>query len=627
MKIRHLKLLGLSSSALGTLLILSSCVGFSSSEPKQDLNANTPQGWDEKQKNLWYRGSQGSRLIPERWLKALEAPDSQVAFLDPQYFEQFGYLRSAPYEQEPLPIGFARDVQSDKKLTRTNLTWYEKQKRDEPWIGLNCAACHTAEIEHDGKITRIEGSATLADFQGFTDNLYRSLNVTYSDPEKWDRFASKVLQPNDKTKVTDNAKNRDLLRSAFEKHLSYRRQIHEFNKTDSEYGHGRLDAVGHILNKVAFLTEAEGQFGGEPDAPVSYPFIWNAAQHDFLQWNGIVPNDKIPLGGSRNIDAGALVRNTSEVIGVFADVKVKKDGGLGGYPSSIDVDNLIAMEVQLGKLKSPDWTAMIGPLDKRRVRLGKRLFKESCAGCHASLDRDDLDTPIIAEMTPVWGEQGLGTDPWMACNAYTYQALSGVLAGTKGLVVTGDPLPEDFGPTRGFLKTQAAGSLLGKKFTIIKNVLEIAVGRQPEIEVELEGIRRIPPTQQNSREVRLQKCIDDANRLEMSEEDERLLAYKGRPLNGIWATAPYLHNGSVKSLYELMLPPSQRATRFWVGNKKLDTVNVGYVDSPTTVGSWFRTTDDEGNPIHGNSNAGHDYRNAQFSDEERMALVEYMKSL
>ena len=37
-----------------------------------------------------------------------------------------------------------------------------------------------------------------------------------------------------------------------------------------------------------------------------------------------------------------------------------------------------------------------------------------------------------------------------------------------------------------------------------------------------------------------------------------LRAYKGRSLNGIWATAPYLHNGSVPTLWELLKPPKDR---------------------------------------------------------------------
>ena len=44
----------------------------------------------------------------------------------------------------------------------------------------------------------------------------------------------------------------------------------------------------------------------------------------------------------------------------------------------------------------------------------------------------------------------------------------------------------------------------------------------------------------------------------MAAQDD-LLAYKARPLTGIWATAPYLHDGSVPTLYDLLLPPDAAA--------------------------------------------------------------------
>ena len=54
------------------------------------------------------------------------------------------------------------------------------------------------------------------------------------------------------------------------------------------------------------------------------------------------------------------------------------------------------------------------------------------------------------------------------------------------------------------------------------------------------------------------------------------LAYKARPLNGIWATPPYLHNSSVPNLYELLLPAEQRSKQFYLGRKSYDPVRVGY---------------------------------------------------
>ena len=67
------------------------------------------------------------------------------------------------------------------------------------------------------------------------------------------------------------------------------------------------------------------------------------------------------------------------------------------------------------------------------------------------------------------------------------------------------------------------------------------------------------------------------------------LAYKVRPLNGIWATPPYLHNASVPTLYALLSPVSERPARFTLGVREYDPVKVGYRDEPLkTVSFWIR---------------------------------------
>jgi hypothetical protein len=77
-----------------------------------------------------------------------------------------------------------------------------------------------------------------------------------------------------------------------------------------------------------------------------------------------------------------------------------------------------------------------------------------------------------------------------------------------------------------------------------------------------------------------------------------LRAYKGRSLNGIWATAPYLHNGSVPTLWHLLGPVERRPDTFSVGAREFDPKNVGFVDKGTPFG---------GIEQRGNSNKGHDY--------------------
>jgi hypothetical protein len=626
-----------------SMLALSACVH--SNGKMVEVTEPENQNWTDLERVLWYRGSQGSRLIPETWLMALEAPSSTTLFMDQAHFGRFNYLSAdlapalAAISKRPcdttnpegrgLPLGFARDCQSDEQLNVTRLRWYEGQKDKESWIGLNCAACHTNEITHNGASYVIDGAPTLADFQGFTEALRLSMEQTLTDNAKWERFVKRVVGSRNLRERDDSriAADRTLLKAAFARLLDHQNELKAYNATKVDYGHGRLDAVGHILNKVAMLNNSTSPMRGEPNAPVSYPFIWNANQHDFVQWNGLVPNQNIRIGKG-NLDVGALVRNTSEVIGVFADVTTRPMAGLNGYRSSVDVENLAAMEGQLGRLMSPKWPTSFGMPHVQQVSHGKRLFNQSCAGCHAPLKRTDLVTPIIAQMTPIWDPAGVGTDPWMACNAFSYQAKGGVLTGTKSRIASGDPLLAQ-SATQDYLGTQAIGVLLRKKFKILTIAAREAIGVEGKIEVYDQAVSLAPERlgDQLPGEKRLQLCIAAANATIPTKLAERTLAYKARPLNGIWATAPYLHNGSVRSLYDLLLPPKRRPDKFWIGNREFDANHVGFVSEQRGPGSWFETKDAANRDIIGNSKLGHDYGNEGFDEVERLALVAYMKTL
>ena len=58
------------------------------------------------------------------------------------------------------------------------------------------------------------------------------------------------------------------------------------------------------------------------------------------------------------------------------------------------------------------------------------------------------------------------------------------------------------------------------------------------------------------------------------------LAYKARPHNGVWATPPYLHNGSVPNLFSLLSPVAERPKVFYLGNKQYDPVKLGLNTDP-----------------------------------------------
>ena len=112
------------------------------------------------------------------------------------------------------------------------------------------------------------------------------------------------------------------------------------------------------------------------------------------------------------------------------------------------------------------------------------------------------------------------------------------------------------------------------------------------------------------------------------------LAYKVRPLNGIWATPPYLHNGSVPTIDDLLGDPEKRPPTFYLGSREYDPVKLGYKTDPITNGFKFDTS------IRGNSNRGHEFRKdfrkdkeikgvigPELSEGDRKALIEYLKTL
>ncbi len=88
-----------------------------------------------------------------------------------------------------------------------------------------------------------------------------------------------------------------------------------------------------------------------------------------------------------------------------------------------------------------------------------------------------------------------------------------------------------------------------------------------------------------------------------------------------------MHNGSVPNLYQLLLPADQRVKQFDLGSWEYDPKNVGYVMSSSTEDNFVFDTTTEGN-----SNAGHEYGTGYYdlpalTEQERWALVEYLKTI
>ncbi|GAA6134073.1 10S-dioxygenase [Oceaniserpentilla sp. 4NH20-0058] len=643
------------------------------------------QNWDSADSLWFYNTTQGSNLLPYDILLNLEQAQSSERFLDTKNVEKYRYLpQKASYDnKDALPVGWVKDTHNGKD-----------------YIGFTCAACHTTQINYKGTGMRIDGGPTLGDMESLLGAIENSLAASQenTNPEKFERLFNKI---NPQGSSADKQAFSSEIAKAYKDIRFYNcsnQPVHPGvykdrqdkdphnnacfdDKDEINYGYGRLDAIGRIYNRTLLHIGGKDKNGSliettrtlSPTSPVSYPFLWDTPQHDFVQWNGLLENN---FGY-----VGPLGRNTGEVVGVFATIDIEDKGTKVEYDSSVEVRNLIRLEDHLKSLWSPSWEDMainnmerkpehrgsLPPIKKTCddgsiicAEEGEKIFKEyACAACHQAIDRTSSSRVVTAQMSSL---EVIKTDPNMVRQALEACGDSGLLEPVvvnKGL----DICPGD----------QKAGGSFDPKSAIpaLTAVSEVTAG------VLQAGIfNSLYLTFQSAIQVIKGLIDEDTNQRHVDFEAVNknfLNAYKGRPLNGIWATAPYLHNGSVPNLYDLLLPTCEngqsgigenntcRPEAFTVGQREFDPVKVGlktenlmtYKAKAGEPSLFIYDTS-----LYGNHNYGHEYaagkdpiplldENGQprrdatgkplgidtwevkpaLNHEQRMALIEYIKTL
>ncbi len=328
-------------------------------------------------------------------------------------------------------------------------------------------------------------------------------------------------------------------------------------------GRGRYDAVQGIANQVFGGDLAVPSNSQQLDAPVNYPQLWDIWRLSWLQFNGFLP----PNSTSRNI---------GEALGVRAETHIvnPRTGDLNPEPlrwkTSVQLDNLIWMEKTLQGLKAPPWPAeVLGPIDQARAARGRDLFASNCAHCHQI-----RETPTGLWDVIVVPLREIGTDPGQAAHwsGRVYDA-----------------------------------SKLGMSKETPAYRLDVAINA---IRKQLYADHNVPPAEQ--------------------EPDVSFAApcgYKARPLIGVWATPPFLHNGSVRTVFDLLSDTRPDSFRF--GSREYDPARLGYTEDEGPGTMVLDTS------IAGNRNTGHWWTDdagrpgrigRRLADEEKYALIEYLKS-
>lgn len=623
-------------------------------------------------------------------------------FSEPEYLQRFGFIRGRSQNQdeaedapEHLPIGFAT----------TPSSYFEGMGQTATAIGLTCAACHTGHIVYGATEYIIEGGPAVTDLGALTQVLGAALGQTALSSEvpllgsRFRRFAERVLGNN---ATTNNAVTREQLKQQLAATLGLLGK-----QQDTIYvteGFARLDALNRIGNEVFAddLKRAINRVG--IDAPVNYPHLWTTSWFDWVQYDGsimqpLTRNTGEALGvsaylnltaptaretsridssarsapgtGTRMVEATVMVSTanyggqpplaaTTEKGGAAAvapGVHAGADPSQYGqrFASSVPIESLYQTESLLAGdnpltkrefsgLKGPAWPNAFGKIDATKAAAGKQLYEKMCAGCHLPAlsspeiwahmspieyrkDGKTLTTPGSYLRLPVIPLDEIGTDPRQA------GVLSHRMVDTTGLgldtsiciVTPSDPA-----------QATKDGGWLGFAQVTDSPALSFAAALGAVI-------------QETNDQWFDQHYVPEAWRATYQGDRPSCLragaGYRARPLNGVWATAPFLHNGSVPTLADLLSPVSARPRYVQLGNPTFDAKRVGLAQegriarlnaqpaqsAPDYIdGLFILDTRKEGN-----WNTGHEFSNDKrpgvigpaLDAGQRAALIEYLKTL
>jgi RoxA-like, cytochrome c-like len=565
--------------------------------PAPPLGSN---GLTDADRQQYYHLSEGGEAYPIAWLLALEQeiawPDGSVTYRPfLENVQRFGFLPDPPSKYNPygLPVGVTAGY---GKITGQQM------------MGLNCTACHVAELHYNGRAFRMDGGPSMAYINAFVKAIVDETVATAGSRnrrlrflDRWRRVqlvplpdypvvqhASAVAVPSITDETLDAGEpgpfRRVLagLRMALANRSLVMDKLHGFSAVKlvvqaqplgTEDGYGRNDAFGVGRNELfgAYKNAnfTEGLNVLPADAPVSFPHLWGMERTSWFQW-GVNTNSVIE-------------RNIGQALGVGATMEPDK-----GFSSTVRVDNLHAMETLQYKLSSPVWPAgLFGPIDRARAERGRKVFDRTCALCHETYGKSgSLNEYQLFALDVV------GTDPSAAINF-------------ERTVMTAEG-PKPFGIAA---------------FEIVKKVKAAYYAEHnipPDVQAQWESRATRGEAEFRAPLLEYQKFPDTRGRG----------VYRAKTLKGIWATAPFLHNGSVPSVFDLLHPAEQRPTMFKLGTREFDPVKLGYVvDGPRFLTPPRMQPFTYDTRRIGNWNTGHEWWfYPDLDDEMRYEVIEFLKT-
>ncbi len=577
------------SFAIICILLFPLCITGLIERARADGPDYLDQGWSAELRQAFYYTPQGSLLIPYKWFMALEVPQTGDLFSDTSNLERYGLLPAdGTHSLNPgnLPVGFAihRTASAPQQGNIAQRAEETAQRSSGAgatsgmaYLGLTCAACHTADVTVRGRKIRIDGAPARFDFDVFYADLVEAVVATVADEQRFARFAQRVLTEPGLTGASE-------LKLAFAAFKSRMAGEGVMRRPAVASGFGRVDALTQIVNSISARDQKEPHNLRPVGAPTSYPALWLTPRLEFVQWNPIA--------------ASPIARNGGQVLGVFGRTTLTGSPG-SWYSSSMLLQQLHELETWIQQLRAPKWdTSVMGPIDKDLAKQGETLFAEHCAGCHNMKtlttpyrETDPADNFFNKTFIKIGRVNYLkvGTDPTYVTSLLQRLAITN--PATARLLDNKPVAPA----AAYFLRTVGA--------SVARAMTDAGIDEQKQL--DMHGYR-------------FRRSVDGSPIPYLPPSFTDL---KASPLEGVWATGPYLHNGSVPTIYELLSPESERRQVFWTGGQELDLKRLGYVSDDAPGRFRFDTT------LPGNRNTGHIYPAGGLSEDERLAVIQYLKTL
>jgi hypothetical protein len=580
--------------------------------PKQGLPARNAVS---ARRRMLYHLAEGSEIFPLDWLLALKSSKTGKPFLEnPQ---RFGLIQDPEILTIPgagsvkLPIGLTigtpRDVLG--AVANIRLPPAAPDQLAIRMVGVNCAACHVGRLRYNNTdLPIIEGAPNTFNIDSFYEELFHSAAETVRNRDKFEIFLSDLGQLGVCTEIskilvrTFERLNKDPSQPGLTVERTIIRQVRQLIESADLQA---LQKEGSVLhNVVGLLRERIAKNQGNPMSrfPEAYVLLFNRLEFLRTLASLHTGGQQLTSPGPGRIDAFGNVRRLvfkkaprvplnspvsfPHLWGVshlewfhwdgntnsFMERNIGQAIGLGAIAdvetgaSTVSPLNIHTLESLFSQLCPPKWPEeQFGPVDtaSEPYRRGAALYVKHCANCH---DRQQGGQKS-REGSITYGLDEIGTDPLRATN---------------------------------FARTLEGG----KPFTA-------------ELQAVAAKVKNHAENGANPGEHRGQ--------FDLPEEQIRwltTLGYVARPLDGIWATPPYLHNGSVPTLDDLLKPEAERPGSFPVGHREYDPVKLGYVSDlakvPVAERANLFTFDTH---LDGNSNRGHRY-GTDLSVSDRKALLD-----